>query len=212
MNVSLVDTHLVSHTYRFESRVVCGLSQRLLASVLLTLVHNGSYVTDESKSIEDYLADEEGNKAQLSYGLLKTVYLGTCLSRADEEDEDGNHQTNEMSQALYDDAAKCKLSHGMTSGFYDNEGYKNQVNQEAVVCNFIKSVSSSSSGDIIYLLKQQEGRSQFFHKYRTSVCPFILPCHWNYRPCSLCGHASQHTHQGRYRTLHLAWLDIANSK
>jgi hypothetical protein len=75
-------------------------------------------------------------------------------SRADKEDEDGNHQTNEMCQALYDDAAKCKLSHGMTSGFYDDEGYKNQVNQEAVVCNFIKSVSNNSSGDI-YLLKQQ---------------------------------------------------------
>jgi hypothetical protein len=75
MNVSLVDKHLVS--YRFvhtlESRVSSGLSQRLLASVLLTLVRNGSYVTNESKSIEDYLADEEGNKAQLSHGLLKTV-------------------------------------------------------------------------------------------------------------------------------------------
>ena len=134
------------------SRVSSGLSQRLLASVLLTLVRNGSYVTDKSKSIEDYLADVEGNKAQLSHGLLKTVYLGTCLSRANEEDQDGNHdgnhQTNEMCQALYNDAAKCKVSHGMTSGFYDNEGCKNQVNQEAVVCNFVRSMSNSSSGEI----------------------------------------------------------------
>ena len=159
MNVSLVTScTIVPIPYSWVSS---GLSQRLLASVLLTLVRNGSYVTDKSKSIEDYLADEEGNKAQLSHGLLKkTVYLGTCLSRANEEDQDGNHQTNEMCQALYNDAAKCKVSHGMTSGFYDNEGCKNQVNQEAVVCNFVKSMSNSSSGEIsIYWSNSKDGHS-----------------------------------------------------
>ena len=126
------------------------------------------YVADESKSIDDYLVDGNGNKAQLSHGLLKTVYSGTCLSCANEEadadgNNDGNHQANEMCQALYEDAAKCEVSHGMTSGFYDAEGYENQVNQEAVVCDFIKSVSNGaydSSGEIsIYGGNSKAGRS-----------------------------------------------------
>lgn len=109
------------------------------------------YVADESKSIDDYLLDGNGNKVQLSHGLLKTVYSGTCISCANEEADDGNNQANDMCEKLYEDAAKCEASHGMSSGFYDTEGYENQVAQESAVCDFIKSVSNGaydSSGEI----------------------------------------------------------------
>jgi hypothetical protein len=107
------------------------------------------YVADESKSIDDYLVDGDGSKVQLSHGLLKTVYSGTCISCANEEEDDGKNQANDMCQALYEDAAKCQAIHGMEGGFYD--GYENQAAQESVVCDFIKSVSNGaydSSGEI----------------------------------------------------------------
>jgi hypothetical protein len=58
---------------------------------------------------------------------------------ANEEEDNGNNQANEMCQALYEDAAaKCEVTHGMNSGFYDAVGYKNQVNQETLVWDFIE--------------------------------------------------------------------------
>ena len=109
------------------------------------------YIADESKNVDNYILDEDGGNAQLSHGLLKTVYSGTCISCADEEADDGNNQANDMCAALYEDAAKCEVSHGMNSGFYDADGYENQANQESVVCDFIKSVSNDaydSTGEI----------------------------------------------------------------
>ena len=47
--------------------------------------------------------------------------LGNLPPCANEEEEDGNndgnHQDNKMCQALYEDTAKCEVSHRMTSGF-----------------------------------------------------------------------------------------------
>ena len=109
------------------------------------------YYADDSKNVEDYVKDANGNSAQLSHGILKTTYSGTCISCAPEEEDDGKHQANELCQRLYEDAAKCEAVHGISSAFYDEEGFENQVAQETVVCDFIKSVSNGaydSSGEI----------------------------------------------------------------
>ena len=125
---------------------VCSSSTKIEIGIF---TDEGCYTADASLSIADYVADG----VQLSYGLLESVYSGSCISCANEEEDDGNDQANEMCQALYEDAAKCEVTHGMNSGFYDAEGYENQVNQETLVCDFIDAVTygSFSSPDDIYI-------------------------------------------------------------
>jgi len=109
------------------------------------------YVADESKSVDDYLVDADGNAMKLSHALLKLVYSGTCISCSREEEDNNDNQANDMCKALYEDAAKCEASHGFDSGYDEYGGYENQVAQESVVCDFISSVSKGSydtSGEI----------------------------------------------------------------
>jgi hypothetical protein len=73
-----------------------------------------------------------------------------------EEDEDGDErkldeaegqpQVLEMCQTLYESGAKCEKTHGFDSGYADYSGYANQLSQEAVVCNFIDSITAGEDG------------------------------------------------------------------
>jgi hypothetical protein len=109
------------------------------------------YFVDESKSVGDYLVDNNGDAMVVSDTLLKLVYSSSCISCANEENDNNDNQANDMCKALYEDSAKCEASHGFDSGIGDYEGYENQVAQESIVCDFIDSVSSGSydsSGEI----------------------------------------------------------------
>lgn len=109
------------------------------------------YFVDESKSVGDYLVDNNGDAMTVSDTLLKLVYSSSCISCAKEENDNNDNQANDMCKALYEDSAKCEASHGFDSGIGDYEGYENQVAQESIVCDFIDSVSSGSydsSGEI----------------------------------------------------------------
>jgi hypothetical protein len=136
------------------------------------------FVADESKSVDDYLVDANGYSMKLSHALLKSVYASTCISCAKEENGDGNNQANDMCKTLYEEAAKCETSHGFNSGFADNGGYDNQVSQEAVVCDFIKSVSKGaydSSGEIsIYGANSKSGASATTGGQKFALSFFVI--------------------------------------
>mmetsp|Transcript_19179 Transcript_19179/g.23045 ORF Transcript_19179/g.23045 Transcript_19179/m.23045 type:complete len:228 (+) Transcript_19179:93-776(+) len=115
---------------------------------------------DSSKSVDDYLG-------QLSHALLKKTYdADSCISCevVEEEEEDENEDENdnqdeeeqepevtEMCQQLYEGAAKCEKVYGFDDGYSNYAGYENQLSQETVVCDFIKSIKSGTydeSGEI----------------------------------------------------------------
>jgi hypothetical protein len=131
-------------------------------------------VVDASKDVEDYLQDGDGYQMKLSHALLKTIYAeDTCISCAEAVEEDANGddanaeqqypETNEMCQALYQDAAKCEDSHGFEGAFAQNQNngennnnqenqWYNQEAQEELVCDFISSLQSGTydeTGEII---------------------------------------------------------------
>jgi hypothetical protein len=148
-----------------HTRPVCSSSTKIEIGVF---TNEGCYTADASLSIADYFADG----VQLSYGLLESVYSGSCISCANEEEDDRSEQANEMCQALYEDAAKCKVTHGMNSGFYDAEDYKNQDNQETLVCDFIDVVTygTFSSPDDFYIY----GRTDRSSSSGTSIGQKVL--------------------------------------
>mmetsp|Transcript_276 Transcript_276/g.457 ORF Transcript_276/g.457 Transcript_276/m.457 type:complete len:393 (-) Transcript_276:13-1191(-) len=102
----------------------------------------------------------------ISYHLLSHTYNAdgnNCLSCAETGDENddnnGNDQqdaddVNEMCERVYEGAGKCESIHGI-DGFVqanrEDQDYENQVENEFMVCEFIKSLLSNSyteTGDI----------------------------------------------------------------
>jgi hypothetical protein len=126
-------------------------------------------IVDASKDVEDYLQDGDGYQMKLSHALLKTIYAEdtciSCMAAVDEDEDNGDDQeapeTNEMCQALYQDAAKCEDTHGFEGAMYNNGNnnnnnnqnqYYNQEAQEELVCDFISSLQSGTydeTGEII---------------------------------------------------------------
>jgi len=102
---------------------------------------------DSTKNVDNFIVDKDSNSMKLSYALLKTVYDSTlCISC------DNNGATSEMCASLYNDAAKCEVSHGFTTGIASVEGYENQAAQEELVCSYISSLTAgtySESGEIL---------------------------------------------------------------
>eukprot|EP00978_Attheya_sp_CCMP212_P004198 scaffold9117_cov57-Attheya_sp.AAC.2 len=114
------------------------------------------------KDIEDYLVDGDGVTMKLSHALLKSVYSDSCISclQVDDEEDNGdgdydNYQadeTNELCQALYEEAAKCEQSHGFDTGYSNYEEYSNQAEQENLVCKYMSALESGTydeSGEIV---------------------------------------------------------------
>jgi len=102
---------------------------------------------------------------KLSHALLKTVYSSDCISCLvpEEEDENDDQKNNndgeeqeveflEMSEQLYEAAAKCEKTNGSNSGYANYDEYDNQLAQESVVCDFVESLKAGSydeSGEIV---------------------------------------------------------------
>lgn len=123
-------------------------------------------VLDESADIENFMVNDNG-AMKLSYHLLKQTFVeGECVASCLAEDQNANQnnnnnnnnqnqqaQTNELCQALYEDAGKCESTHGFANGISQySENYENQLAQEKLVCEFISTVSSGaydSTGEIV---------------------------------------------------------------
>jgi len=117
---------------------------------------------DESKDVEDYLADGDGVQMKLSHALLKKTYDEDCISCLvpEEEDEDGNNnndddkepEVQEICENLYEASGKCEKKHGFDNGYADYAEYANQATNEEIVCDFISSIKSgtySQTGEIV---------------------------------------------------------------
>jgi len=117
---------------------------------------------ESNKSVDDYLVDGDGYRMKLSHALLKTVYnKDNCVSCLVEEEEDENNNNNnnnngddqqepevvDMCQQLYEASAKCEKTHGFDDGYSNYAGYANQLAQEEVVCDFIKSLEAGTYDD-----------------------------------------------------------------
>jgi hypothetical protein len=107
--------------------------------------------------------NNNGNNAamKLSYHLLKQTFPeGDCVASCLKEDENQNNNNNgdrqaeaaEVCQELYEQAGKCESTHGFNNGYVANQNYDNQVQNEALVCDFISSVSAGhydQTGEIV---------------------------------------------------------------
>jgi len=120
---------------------------------------------DDSKDVENYLADGDGVQMKLSHALLKTVYddedcISCLVPEEEDENQDGNNNNNqeekeaevqEVCQQLYEQAGKCEKVHGFDNGYADYDEYANQAANEEIVCDFISSIKSgtySQTGEI----------------------------------------------------------------
>ena len=100
-----------------------------------------------NKDIEDYLGyDNNGNKIQLSYGLLSETYTNDCITCIENNGNNNNNypESNELCEGLYDEAAKCESAHNFNNGYTNYGNYQNQAAQEEVVCKFITSLNSGT--------------------------------------------------------------------
>lgn len=111
---------------------------------------------DTSKDVEDYLADENGNGFKVSHALLKTVYDDSecikCLADKDGDDDAAADEVKEVCTNLYATAGKCEKTHGFSGGISSYYQADNQVENEDLVCEFIKSLKSgtySQDGEIV---------------------------------------------------------------
>jgi hypothetical protein len=120
------------------------------------------YVLDSTKEVDDYLMSEEGYSMKLSHALLKSTYSDTCISCLEVADDDGNQNNQndqadadeviEMCENLYEAAAKCETVNGFANGYANINGYENQLESEATVCDYMLSLRSgtySEEGEII---------------------------------------------------------------
>ena len=116
---------------------------------------------DSSKTVDDYLKNDDGNQMYLSHALLKTTYSDTCISCMEPSDDNDNNDGNdaedednviEMCETLYQASAKCEKSHGFDQGYSNYYGYENQLANEGVVCDFVQSLKSGTydeQGEIV---------------------------------------------------------------
>jgi len=101
-----------------------------------------------NNDISDYLGyDENGQKLQMSYGLLSEVYENDeCITCIEDNGNANNYypESNELCEGLYGEAAKCESAHNFNNGYTNYGNYQNQAAQEEVVCKFISSLSSGT--------------------------------------------------------------------
>jgi hypothetical protein len=107
---------------------------------------------DNSKDVEDYLADEDGNQVKVSHALLKTVYDDSecisCLADKDGDDDAAEDEVRDVCENLYEAAGKCEKDHGFSDGL---DNYVQNANED-FVCDYISSLKSgtySQDGEIV---------------------------------------------------------------
>eukprot|EP00522_Entomoneis_paludosa_P010215 CAMPEP_0172439472 /NCGR_PEP_ID=MMETSP1065-20121228/452_1 /TAXON_ID=265537 /ORGANISM="Amphiprora paludosa, Strain CCMP125" /LENGTH=410 /DNA_ID=CAMNT_0013188159 /DNA_START=279 /DNA_END=1511 /DNA_ORIENTATION=- len=108
---------------------------------------------EQGLNVEDYLdQDDNGNSKQLSHAILKKTYDNTCISCLEPQEADDNNDGNDAEDAdevtefcenLYNYAGKCEYNHGF-EGYYQADGYYNQMAQEDVVCGYINSLKAGT--------------------------------------------------------------------
>ena len=114
-------------------------------------------IHDDSKDVENYLVDGDGYAMKLSHALLKNTYAtDSCISctevNENENDNADGDQVAEVCEQLYEEAAKCEATNGFESGYAKYNGYENQLAQEEIICDYIKSLESGTydeSGEIV---------------------------------------------------------------
>jgi len=111
---------------------------------------------DNTKDVEDYLADEDGNGYKVSHALLKTVYDDSecieCVDAYEGDDDAGQDENLELCANLYAEAGKCEGIHGFSGGMSNYYQDSNQIKNEDLVCEFISSLHSgtySQDGEIV---------------------------------------------------------------
>jgi len=110
-------------------------------------------------NVEDYLVDDNGNQINLSHLILQKTYRSdNCIScdagyyQDDDNVDDKATEVLDMCAELYEASAKCEKIYGFDNGYANYDGYENQVDNEAVVCEFISSLKSgtySQEGEIV---------------------------------------------------------------
>jgi hypothetical protein len=117
-------------------------------------------ILDSSKKVDDYIM-VNGYQASLSHAALKKTYTNTCISCLEPQQEQNNNHGNdaedndkviETCEQLYNSAAKCEKSNGFDDGMSNYYSYDNQLENEAVVCDYITSIKSGTyneQGEII---------------------------------------------------------------
>jgi hypothetical protein len=130
----------------------------------------GLFQDEDCLSPYTKLSPEDVLAYNISYELLShTCYANgsnclSCKEYVDENDEDNNQaeannqqdvdDINEMCERVYGQAAKCETIHGIDAfvqSSREDEVYENQVMNEVVVCEFIKSLLTDTyteTGDI----------------------------------------------------------------
>ncbi|CAB9498192.1 unknown protein [Seminavis robusta] len=108
---------------------------------------------DWSKSLNDYIKDNDGYELRLSHALLKQVYSdGNCIRCSqtlhDDQSMDSAVTVTPACEDLYDRAAKCETPHGMNHGMLTNPTiFSNQLEQEQTVCEFLKVIQAGAYVD-----------------------------------------------------------------
>jgi len=104
--------------------------------------------------------NNNGASMKLSYHLLKQTFPeGECVASCLKQNQNNNNnngdqaaEVSEVCEQLYEKAGKCESTHGFNNGYIANNNYNNQVQNEALVCDFISSVSAGhydQTGEIV---------------------------------------------------------------
>ena len=133
----------------------------------------------------------------------------------DEDNADGDYgeyqapETNELCQALYEEAAKCEQSHGFDTGYSNYQEYSNQAEQENLVCKYMSALESGTydeSGEIVIAVSRISSIIHFinYSLYKKHEYSFIRILFHLYRACPLL--AIQHPRHQVDRSLPLLSL------
>jgi len=115
-------------------------------------------VLDESAEIDKYIKNDNGYNVKLSYHLLKQTFVAddcvaSCTVENEDDDGNGEVETAEVCENLYEASGKCENPHGFVGMDYSNsEYYSVQKANEENVCGFISNIKSDlydESGEVV---------------------------------------------------------------
>jgi len=127
-------------------------------------------VPDDTKNVDDYLMDGDGNQMKLSNALLKQTYsTENCIDCKPDSDDTavGISSSDRVCGDLYGRAAKCERTNGveiMTDDDTTRFRYHNQLAQEDQVCDFIRALNDGTYIDAPLLLQRRQPNPQEGHR------------------------------------------------
>ena len=140
----------------YYAGAVCAKSGSRIKVGLFTDENCENFDETATTNIDKYLKNNDGYNIRLSYHVLKETFPnGQCVASCLQEDEDGNGdvETAEVCQNLYEGSGKCENSHGFVGMDYSNSDYYavQQANEDAV-CNFVANIQAghyAESGEVV---------------------------------------------------------------